>query len=683
MITGTLDSLEREDAQALIQKYGGRVTGSVSGKTDYVVQGTDEAGQPFEGSKITKARSLPKCQIVDEDGLLELIRATAPQPAEPEPEPEPEPMAWTVDDTQPEAGSSAAGSGAAGADALPALPKREGADPLWAEKYRPTSMAHLVGNADHVRRLLAWLKTWHAEAAALDAGGNEKAKKGETLFQKAALLSGPPGVGKTSTAKVILAQCGYDVVELNASDTRSEKALKALATDMVGNTSIADFAAGKSHANGDGVPRRMALIMDEVDGMSAGDRGGMQALIAVLKTSKMPVVCICNDRQSPKVKSLVNHCLDLRFRRPSALEVKGALKRVVQAEGYSLDDATLERIAEACNADIRQMLNLLQIWRPHGSGPALSAAGVTSKLTSAFKDVDVGPFDVADKFFKEPRSELDRRLRHYFVDSSMTPLLVQENYLSVPVQPPPQLPPEQHGAWQLHRAMQAADYIASSDVIGGRIMREQEWSLAPLHGALSCVAPGYFMQGNLGRVQFPSWLGRNSTATKRQRLLREATSHMQAQISGSKEEVRQTYVPALRKPLLRPLLDRGADGAVEVIELLDAYGLSKDDFDAIMELELLVGPSAKAAIAAVPANAKAALTRKYNAAHAAMKKVGSSKGGGDGGALARFTDEGVDEDGGGADDDEDADEDAEAFVAKKAKAEAPKPKGKGKAKAKA
>ena len=37
---------------------------------------------------------------------------------------------------------------------------------------------------------------------------------------------------------------GFDVVELNASDARSKKALQACAEDLVGNTSIADFAAG-------------------------------------------------------------------------------------------------------------------------------------------------------------------------------------------------------------------------------------------------------------------------------------------------------------------------------------------------------------------------------------------------------------------------------------------------------
>lgn len=61
--------------------------------------------------------------------------------------------------------------------------------------------------------------------------------------------------------------------------------------------------------------------MDEVDGMSAGDRGGVADLIASIKISKIPVICICNDRYSQKLKSLVNYCLLLSFRKPTKQQV--------------------------------------------------------------------------------------------------------------------------------------------------------------------------------------------------------------------------------------------------------------------------------------------------------------------------------------------------------------------------
>lgn len=61
--------------------------------------------------------------------------------------------------------------------------------------------------------------------------------------------------------------------------------------------------------------------MDEVDGMSAGDRGGVADLIASIKISKIPIICICNDRYSQKLKSLVNYCLPLNYRKPTKQQV--------------------------------------------------------------------------------------------------------------------------------------------------------------------------------------------------------------------------------------------------------------------------------------------------------------------------------------------------------------------------
>jgi hypothetical protein len=63
------------------------------------------------------------------------------------------------------------------------------------------------------------------------------------------------------------------------------------------------------------------LVMDEVDGMSAGDRGGVAELIQMIKTSRVPVICIANDGYNQKIKSLKNHCLELKFAKPSHTQV--------------------------------------------------------------------------------------------------------------------------------------------------------------------------------------------------------------------------------------------------------------------------------------------------------------------------------------------------------------------------
>lgn len=59
---------------------------------------------------------------------------------------------------------------------------------------------------------------------------------------------------------------------------------------------------------------QICLVMDEVDGMSAGDRGGVTELISTIKGSKVPIICICNDKYSTKLRSLRNSVLELEFR---------------------------------------------------------------------------------------------------------------------------------------------------------------------------------------------------------------------------------------------------------------------------------------------------------------------------------------------------------------------------------
>ena len=59
---------------------------------------------------------------------------------------------------------------------------------------------------------------------------------------------------------------------------------------------------------------QICLIMDEVDGMSGGDRGGVGELITTIKRSRVPIICICNDKYNQKLKSLKNHVMELDYR---------------------------------------------------------------------------------------------------------------------------------------------------------------------------------------------------------------------------------------------------------------------------------------------------------------------------------------------------------------------------------
>lgn len=71
--------------------------------------------------------------------------------------------------------------------------------------------------------------------------------------------------------------------------------------------------------------------------------------------SQVPIICICNDRQHPKVRSLANYCFDLRFPRPRLDQIKGAMMSVAFKEGVKISQAALEEVILASSQDVRQV----------------------------------------------------------------------------------------------------------------------------------------------------------------------------------------------------------------------------------------------------------------------------------------------------------------------------------------
>lgn len=72
------------------------------------------------------------------------------------------------------------------------------------------------------------------------------------------------------------------------------------------------------------------LLMDEVDGMAGNeDRGGMQELINLIKNTSIPIICMCNDRNHQKMRSLVNHCFDLKFNKPRLEQIRVSVNSII------------------------------------------------------------------------------------------------------------------------------------------------------------------------------------------------------------------------------------------------------------------------------------------------------------------------------------------------------------------
>uniref|UniRef100_A0A8C0AMY6 Replication factor C subunit 1 n=1 Tax=Buteo japonicus TaxID=224669 RepID=A0A8C0AMY6_9AVES len=651
VITGVLECIERDEAKSLIERYGGKVTGNVSKKTNYLVMGRD-CGQ----SKCEKASTLGT-KVIDEDGLFDLIRtmpgkkskyelAAETEKAESRPKKTPQkaeagkrnfsPFKREADNKKykstPEKGDTVK-SVKKETTAVRKLmdfkwqtvEKKEAPKPegnlvsetnedgterlLWVDKYKPVSLKAIIGQQGEqscANKLLRWLRNWHKNTSEDgQAKTNKTGGKDDGTGFKAALLSGPPGVGKTTTASLVCKELGYSYVELNASDTRSKNSLKEVVAESLNNTSIKDFCSGTSSS----VSGKHVLIMDEVDGMAGNeDRGGIQELIGLIRNTKIPIICMCNDRNHPKIRSLVHYCFDLRFQRPRLEQIKGAMMSIAFKEGLKIPPPAMQEIILAANQDIRQVLHNLNMWC--AKDKSLTYDEAKTDASRAKKDLKLGPFDVVRKVFatgeEASRMSLIDKSDLFFHDYSLAPLFVQENYVHVK-------PAAAGGNLKKHLVLlsRAADSICDGDIVDKQIRSKQNWNLLPTQAIYASVLPGELMRGYMSQFPvFPSWLGKFSSTGKHDRIIQELAMHMSLRTQMCKKTVNMEYLPYLRDAVVQPLKDFGADGVQEAITFMDSYCLMKEDIENIMEISTWGGKPSP--FSKLDPKVKAAFTRAYN-----------------------------------------------------------------------
>lgn len=612
VFTGVLPNIERGQAEALAKRYGARVTKSISSRTSVVVLG-DEAGP----KKLENIKKLG-IKAINEDGFRQLI---AGMPAEGGEGAAAEKARQKIEEQEKQALreaeemvkqekerakriSEARKSGEQIRDAE----KIEEAHKLWTVKYAPSNLQQICGNKSSVLKLKNWLSNWEQNRK----NGFKTAGRDGTGVFRSAMLYGPPGIGKTTAAHLVAKDAGYDVLEQNASDVRSKSLLNAGVKNSLDNLSVFGFFKSKMEQGGPN-GKKFVIIMDEVDGMSGGDRGGVGQLASFCRKTSTPMILICNERNLPKMRPFDRVCLDIQFRRPDANSIKARLMTIAVREKFKLNPNVIEKLVQATRGDIRQIINLLSTITK--TSKQIDHDNITEISAAWEKTVALKPFDIAHKLldgriYTDSGSQnftLNDKIALYFDDFDFAPLMIQENYLNTR---PSNL---KSGETHLEAAARAAESISQSNLVERKIRSsEQLWSLLPLHAVLSSVYPSSLVAGQMaGRINFTTWLGQNSKAGKYSRLLQELQYHTKLSTSADKISLRLDYLPTLKNRLLNPLLKTGADGIGPVIAFMDDYYLTREDWDTIMDF--MIGPEATdAVLKKIPTAVKTAFTRKYN-----------------------------------------------------------------------
>ena len=425
---------------------------------------------------------------------------------------------------------------------------------LLVEKYKPKVVADIIGHKENIQQITTWLLEWkHASE------------------QKGILVTGPPGVGKTSTVHLIAESLGYHVVEYNASDVRSVSMLQGV------------MALGMKRL------RKEVIIMDEVDGLSGGkERGGVGCLADIIRSSTIPILCIANE-MSPKMNPLKNVCLHLKFHRPVKSTIATAIMGIAKKEGIAVVKADLETMCEEGGNDIRSILNTLDFYRTNSIASkkdeslrldAFSATQrlMASKQMSIQQAEDRRPKDGSPGLFQQAEDLV-------YVDYSMIPLMVQEAYVSA-------------ARDDVEELEKASDLVSHGDLIQTATWKTQDWSLLPLSVA-NTIAITKAVSGPAPFNIFPQILGKMSKKSKHARYI---------ELLARKERVsaatmRLTYADPLQTIMVTPLLAEKPNIGVAVDELMKR-GWDRDDL-----LEHL--PAVLSTPMEIPTKVKSAITREF------------------------------------------------------------------------
>uniref|UniRef100_A0A7S4KWA9 AAA+ ATPase domain-containing protein n=1 Tax=Paramoeba aestuarina TaxID=180227 RepID=A0A7S4KWA9_9EUKA len=428
------------------------------------------------------------------------------------------------------------------------VPPSQSCSALWSEKYAPKIASDLCYPMMY-NKIKQWLQAF------------------EKMEKTGMLLSGPPGIGKTTSVYVAAKELKYTVIELNASNQRSGLVLHEKLDHIIKNQ-------GLFH-------RKNLILLDEVDGC---ERGGIAEVMKLIKKTKIPIICTCNDHWDQKLRPLVAspNVEALRAQRAPYTAMSNHLQKVLTKEGVEIPLHKLQEMILSNGHDYRSLLNNIQLWSRQSDQTASGSSSIREMNFLAEKDVDINLFDMAKAFFdsnvKVPIRDSYNKLRSLFFNSDLIPLFIQENYLNYTP------------SWD------TSVYLSTADVLSTKILLEQKWMLSTPHfvfAGLSCwkrsrgkyqsFSPysNHYESG----VKFPSALGKGST-------IRRNSLHCHEILSAGKLTTFSpgyfslNVAPVIAQRLLQPFLDVQNKEAThhELLRFMQHYSLVRADIDLLDEI---------------------------------------------------------------------------------------------------
>jgi SpoVK/Ycf46/Vps4 family AAA+-type ATPase len=189
-----------------------------------------------------------------------------------------------------------------------------------------------------------------------------ESNKNNLLFKKGIYVYGDPGTGKTSFVIDILNQLNYDIIKYDAGDIRNTTVIEDITKHNMSDKNIMSMFNKKV--------KKIAIIMDEIDGMNNGDKGGINSLIKLIRPKKTkkqkleevtinPIICIGNYKVDKKIKELMKVCNTIELKTPNQIQILNITGFLFPTINSNLKNKLLSYV----QGDLRKLNKLYKLFK--------------------------------------------------------------------------------------------------------------------------------------------------------------------------------------------------------------------------------------------------------------------------------------------------------------------------------
>ena len=178
--------------------------------------------------------------------------------------------------------------------------------------------------------------------------------KQNVLTKRGMYIYGSPGTGKTVFVEKILKKLNYDIIKYDAGDVRNKTIVDQITKHNMSDKNVLSLMQKKT--------KKIAIIMDEIDGMNSGDKGGINTLIKLIRpkktkkqkkeeTTMIPIICIGNYHIDKKIKEMIKICSTIELKNPTHKQIKNILNILMP----KLEEDLKEKMVSFIQGDLRKL----------------------------------------------------------------------------------------------------------------------------------------------------------------------------------------------------------------------------------------------------------------------------------------------------------------------------------------